>query len=729
MAGLVTRRTQLPADHRTPAAARAVVRAAIAEAALPELLDEALLLTTELSTNGVVHAGTEIELDVLADSEGLTVTVTDFAPGPAPERADWARTAQAALRQASHPLAGPADLSEHGRGLALVDHFATSWGVIRRPAGKGVWFRLDRGGTGTGTGASGGPAGTVPRHGAPSPAELARLAGPVPAGVDPATGGHPELVPHVLSGWLLSRACAIAGAQGGQVLLDRGDGQGAATVAEVGQPGPSGADPGSRNPSPTGPGEVRAALPLSRPWRGDLVLYTAAAPGPYAQVVAQLAADRLGLTLENDRLRDADLRRRSWLTFLAEASELLAQSLDVDLTMALIPRLLVPRLGQWCAVYAVDDWDQPRLASATHVDETALADLLEQIAATGRQPAPQHQGDTRVSVRRPAPADTWAPTAPMGRLREAVRTGATVPLPAPVDGFALPLIARSQRLGVLAVGRHWDHRQDPAELAILEDLTRRAALALDNARIHAERRRIAQTLQQSLLPPVLPRVAGLAFGAEYVPTVGDAAVGGDFYDVVAMPDGRWLLVIGDVSGKGVQAATVTGLVRDVVRILVREGKPLPEMLVRINETLVERGAGRYCTLAIAAVAPPVTGPAEVELYLSGHDRPLLVDADGKTDFVGTPGTALGLLPDVATPGTTVLLGPGATLVFCTDGVTDRRRGGDMYGLGRWQAAAGPLAGYAVDVVAARLRAAVLGFSTEPPRDDIAILALRNDIAP
>jgi len=701
VAGLVTRSAQLPADHHTPAAARAVVRAAALAAGLADLLDEAVLLTTELSTNGVVHAGTPIELDVLADRDGLTVTVTDFSTGPEPERTGWAHQARARLRHTGGAAPPAAELAEHGRGLALVDHLATSWGVTTRPGGTGVWFRLDR----AAPPADGRP---DPADGSPpSAAELARLVGPVPAGVDPSVSGHPELAPHVLSGWLLSRACAVAGARGGQVLLDRGDGQGTVPVAEVGRP-------------PDGTGEIRATLPVSRPWRGELVLATGPAPGRYAQVVAQLVADRLGLTLENDRLRGSDLRRQNWLTYLAEASELLAQSLDAELTMALVPRLLVPRLGQWCAVYTVDDWGQPRLASAAHQDEAALPELLGRLT-------PEPAGRTRSG--QPDPTGDAGPAPALDRLREAVRTGATVPLPAPVEGLAVPLVARAQRLGVLAVGRHADHRQDPQEMAILADLARRAALALDNARIHGERRRVAQTLQQSLLPPALPRVPGLAFGAEYVPTVGDAAVGGDFYDVVAIPDGRWLLVIGDVSGKGVQAATVTGLVRDVVRILVREGKPLPELLVRVNETLVERGGGRYCTLAVAAVAPPVRGPAEVELYLAGHDRPLLVGADGKSEFVGTPGTALGLLPEVSTTGTHLWLPPGATLVFCTDGVTDRRSGTEMYGLARWRSAAGPLAGYAVDVVAARLRAAVLGFSTEPPRDDIAILALRNDLAP
>src|SRR3989440_2198609 len=442
-------------------------------------------------------------------------------------------------------------------------------------------------------------------------------------------------------------------------------------------------------------------MPVSWPWRAELVLTPAEAPSPYARTLAELMAERLGLALENERLRRTDLRRQAWLTFLAEVSELLAQSLDIELTLALVPRLVVPRLGAWCAIYGADEWGDPKFAAAAHVDETLVNHLVEQLAGVG-------------------------PDGPMSRLREAVRTGAQTALPAPVDGIAVPLVARGQRLGLLVVGRHPDLRQDAEEFAILDDVARRAALAIDNARIHAERRRVAQTLQQSLLPPALPTVDGIGFGAEYVPTVGDADVGGDFYDLVPMPAGRWLVVIGDVSGKGVHAATVTRLVRDVIRVLVRDGRPVPDIMARINETLVERGSGRYCTLAMAAVGRGGQGQLDVILHLAGHDRPVLVGADGKASFVGSPGTALGLLPQVKSPSAAVSLAPGDTMVLYTDGITERRRGGELFGLERLRDAAGTLAGFSADVAASRLRAAALAFSPEAPRDDIAILALRNE---
>lgn len=666
------RRVRLPADRRTPAAARALVRSVLAEADLHELLNEALLLTTELTTNAVEHARTELDIEVQADPAGLTVTVTDFASGPVDELLVGVRNTTSDITE----------VAERGRGLLLVDHFASRWGTTYLPTGKGVWFRLDRPGVGAATR----PAGMTPATpadadgGTPSAAAMSELmqTNPDPYADDP--------LPEFAAG-LLTRVAEMVGAAGGVVRLDRGDGQGSQVLARYG-----------RQPR-EGNELLRVPLAVHRPYAGELELD--AAPSAYARPLAVLAGERLSLHLENDRLRRADVRRSAWLTFLAEASELLAQSLDVELTMALVPQLVVPRLGQWCAVHTTDEWGRLRLAAASHADEALLPQLHRVLQETG-------------------------PDSIQSRLREASRSAAQVPLGAPMEGFAVPLIARGQRLGTLAVGRHQRHRHDPDEVSVLEDVARRAALAIENARIHAERRRVAQTLQQSLLPPVLPVVEGIGFAAEYVPTGDEAEVGGDFYDVVPLPDGRWLVVIGDVSGKGVQAAAVTGLVRDVIRVLVGDGKPLPEVLGRLNETLVERGGGRYCTLALAAVGPGDGDQLDVSLHLAGHDRPVLLHGGGGAGFVGTGGTALGLLDAIATPTAEIALKPGDALIFYTDGVTERRRGRELFGTDRLRESAAPLAGYSADVVAARLRATAIAFSVEPPRDDIAVLVLRND---
>ncbi|HEX6500423.1 MAG TPA: SpoIIE family protein phosphatase [Micromonosporaceae bacterium] len=666
------------------------------EADLTDLLDEALLLTTELSTNSVVHAGTELDVQVVADAAGVTVTVSDFdadsyrllAATPRPRRPAQANARGGAVGGSDVATgeipAAPVELTERGRGLMLVDHFATSWGTTHFSSGKRVWFRLARPGDGGGDG--GGTDHSGVEDAAPEPAQLSAAALTTFAELDRWAVEHGA---GTLATDLLRRLCGILGCSGGMVLLDQGDGHGIRDVASYGVP------PGDSDPT------LRVPLPLNRPWRGELRIAAISPENPFASPLATLAAERLALVLENDRLRHTDLKRQGWLTFLAEASALLAQSLDVDLTLALIPQLVVPRLGPWCAVHAADEWGELRLASATHLDEAATGDLVKQLEREE----------------------------PRAKLRGTLRSGQRASLAGPVEGLVLPLAARGQRLGTLTVGRHADRRQDSEEIFIIEDLAGRAALALDNARIHAERRRVAVTLQQSLLPPTLPSVNWVRFAAEYEPTGVDADVGGDFYDVLPLPRDRWLMVLGDVSGKGVAAAAVTGLVRDVIRVLARDDRPLPDLLTRVNEALIERGNGRYCTLVLASLTPGPGSRVHVRLHLAGHERPVLVAATGRASPVGNPGTALGLLDRVKSPPEDLILYPGDTLVFFTDGVTERRRGAEMFGVDRLRTALAGLAGLPAEAVAARLRSAVLGFSPEEPRDDIAIVVARNELLP
>jgi phosphoserine phosphatase RsbU/P len=675
----IVRRLMLPAELRSPGVARSAVRSVAVEAGLGDLLDEAQLLTTELVTNAVLHAGTDVTVEVLADPTGLTITVLDAVPGPFL----GTRTPDAEV---------PDDYidEERGRGLLLVNRLAARWGTVHHPDGKGVWFHL-------------------PHPQAAPPAAL--MPWPV---VDPLTAlgaltDGVDLADQLEE--LLRRLAYATGASGTVVLVDDGEGLGPRAIAAHGASVPA-------------DGSVRVPLRLTRPWRGELAL---AAPGPGLRSIGNwpgaggasegpgaragrasassaappgddpliaLAAERIGLLLENHRLRRTDLARRGWLTFLAEAADLLAQSLDVQLTLALIPRLVVPRLGMWCAVHVLHDDGELRLVATTHSDESAVPKLLDLLDAARPQ------------------------------FLEALGVEAPVPLAAPAEGVAVALVARGQQIGTIAVGRDPDGRQGPDEIAAIEDFARRAALAIDNNRIHAERRAVATELQRSLLPPQLPRIHGIDLGAEYVPAGEAMDVGGDFYDIVSLPDGRWLAVIGDVSGKGVQAAIVTGLVRDVTRALVRDGRPVAETLARLNETLVERGGGRFCTLALAVLSRRPDGAVDAALHLAGHDQTVLVHADGDTRLVGRCGTALGLLPTIKSPVEQLVLRPGDMLIFTTDGVTERRHRGVLFGIDRLRSEASTLAGFPAEVVAARLRTAAVAFSPEPPRDDIAVLTVR-----
>jgi len=723
---------RLPADHRSPAAARAAVRSVLTEAGLTSLLDEALLLTTELSTNGVIHAGTELDVEILADDAGVTVTVTDFRGGPleaamSPVTGDLVGALPATTGSGGGRglrLDPPEQYAERGRGLLLVDQFASSWGTTHHPAGKGVWFRLDLS-----------PDKSPPdRDGAAGPPATGRV--PSAEAVSWLLGVPEEVRANLdleqLVSELLLRLCEVVGATGGTVRLDRGDGAGETTLASYGTPDP--------------PLPLVIPLAVGGPLRGRLSL--AGGTDPATTALSRLTAERIAVAIEADRLREDDHRRRGWVRYLAEVGELLAQSLDTDLTIALVPQLVVPRLGRWCAVHVTDGYGMPKLAACTHIDETCLPVLKRLLGGPGGAagvsggaaaampglpgaPPPSNVDLGRVPYERePGAADDGGVIL---RLDELARGEASaVTLGRPAEGVAVPLTARGQVLGTLSVGRPVDRLHGPDDVAVIEDVARRAALAIDNARIHAERKRIAQAFQAALLPSALPVATGVRFGAEYVPASTGTDVGGDFYDVLELTPDRWLVSIGDVCGKGAQAAAITGLVRDVLRVMVLDGRPLARAIELLNRTMVEQhDDGRFCTIAAALVSRAPDGYLDAELCLAGHDSPVLLRPDCSTEFVGGGGTAVGLLDVMRLDTTTIRLAPGDTLVFYTDGVTERRRGtgtvtpDHLYGHERLRTELSALAGRPPAALAARLRAAVLAFSPEPPRDDIAILAVSN----
>jgi serine phosphatase RsbU (regulator of sigma subunit) len=645
------------------------------ETHLPEMLDDALLLATELTTNAVLHAGTDLDVTINVDATRVHVAVADGHRGELP-----VLDTTSAIRR---------PLLSHGRGLILVDQIATRWGVVHDSSGKSVWFDIERS--------------DLLSHGVPRPKRPRRAARGGTAQLDPSrprddlaaaegailVGAETWLGTAVATDLaqfakqLVGEVSAAADAAV-ELVLDRADGRGDIEVARAGGAKDQTAEP------------VRIPLPLAPPAHGALIVRAATFP-PHARQIALLGAHAFAIMVDNDRLRAADLRRRAEVAFITGASDLLAQSLEIDLTMALVPRLFVPRLGEWCAVLRCFDDGPPVVVSAAHAREAQTV-------------AVRHALDLAANKR---------------VLADARIPGQHSTLSTALDGVAVPLIVRGQRLGVLAVGRPRGRRHDTDELAVIVDLARRTALALDNAQLHEERRAATDTLQQALLPPALPHVDGVRFAAEYIPAIGTVDVGGDFYDILEMPDGRWLMVLGDVSGKGVAAAAITGLVRNVMRVLVREGRPVPEILVRINEELAEQGSGRFATLAVAAV--DAGGPTvRAEIYLAGHERPIVVRTSGVTEAVGHNGSALGLLPRINIVAADVMMSPGDTLVFFTDGVTERRRGAELFGLHRTHEVLAPLAGHDADIVAARLRSATIAFSPETPRDDIAILTMRNE---
>lgn len=195
------------------------------------------------------------------------------------------------------------------------------------------------------------------------------------------------------------------------------------------------------------------------------------------------------------------------------------------------------------------------------------------------------------------------------------------------------------------------------------------SLANDNARLYAEQRHIAETLQLSLLPQQLDAPAGVDVAARYWPAGEASLIGGDFYDVFRVDDRRWAVVIGDVCGKGIEAAAITGLVRHTARASARTSVSPSTVLRDIHDALSDHRPTTFCTVCFLYVHELQGGRRQITLSLGGHPRPLLRRADGAVAEIGEPGTLLGLIPPVLAD-VAATVEPGDTIVLYTDGLTD-----------------------------------------------------------
>ncbi|MGV4987636.1 SpoIIE family protein phosphatase [Streptomyces sp. NRAIS4] len=585
-------RATLPGSPLAPGSARALVRAALAEA--PEvaarLVDDALAVVSELITNAVVHAGTDVEIDWrLEESGAFVVEVSDRHPSRAPR----------------DPLGGEGsyDTAEYGRGLRLVTTLAESWGVTYRVGAKTVWARLPPGGV-----------------------------------EDPDT------------------------------------------------------------PAPDAALEVAEDL-APQPHRAD---------------------------------GDRDWLGRGALSFLAEASDLLAGQLDENLVTALTGQLIVPRLADWCAVWLEDEATVRGGAGGGpdrvwHASENRIEEL--RCALEKEPPCPR---DGLRSGPEPYP---W-PGHALG--------------PQGADGTALAyrLIAGGRPLGTLVIGRCGLLGFPDEVTGLIEDLGRRVALAIGAARQYARQATISAVLQRGLLPGAVAQIPGVSSALVYEPC-DKGGPSGDFYDLFPAGDGRWCFAVGDVQGKGPEAAVVIGLARPWLRLLAREGYRVADVLDRLNQLLLDdatEAADAAARALVAAggrpVAPgdgpqtrflsllygeltPYDGGVRCTLASAGHPLPLVLSPDGTVRTAARPQTLLGVVEDETYTSETLDLRPGESLLCVTDGVTERRSGSRQFddGDGLARALSG-CAGLSADLIAERIRRLVHDFGGGLPEDDLALLVLQ-----
>ncbi|MCC9704267.1 SpoIIE family protein phosphatase [Streptomyces sp. MNU76] len=735
----------LPGGPLAPGAARRFVGSALAEWAeldLPgtaalsaRLVEDALVVVSELVTNAVVHAGTDVELlcrlgrDDPASAGWLLVEVSDHHPS---------RAVRDEGAERPYLVERPYGAAEYGRGLRLVAALSEAWGITYRTGMKTVWARLSVDGAMAVEDAFGAYGGDVSGVGA----EAARAY----AGDEEVRG--------------LDDAPTYAGVE------DAGESGGARAYA--GRVGDGGEGVREQGPDPL-----------------DLV-----APEP-----------------RQHGERDREWLNRGALSFLAEASDLLAGQLDEDLVAALAGQLLVPRLADWCAVWLEDEglgWrggdgslgPAPRLARVWHGSEDRLEELRR---ALERNPPrlPDSVRSRAVPVPWPEPGEEGRPVG--ASAEEALGASAEGPSGASADGpvqepggrlerepdgggplrerggdfergrgggpvrecegapaqeceggaaLAYRLIAGGRPLGTLVIGRAGLLRFPDEVTGLVEDLSRRIALSIGAARRYARQVTISRVLQRGLLPGAVAEIPGVSSALVYEPC-DKGGPSGDFYDLFPAGRGRWCFAIGDVQGKGPEAAVVIGLARPWLRLLAREGYGVADVLDRLNHLLLDDATEAADAAARALVTAgdpglvdpdasqtrflsllygelvPVPGGVRCTLASAGHPLPLLLGPDGDVRTVAEPQTLLGVIEDTEYVSETFELRCGDTLLCVTDGVTERRSGPRMFDDGDGLAAAlSDCAGLDAQLIAERIRRLVHEFGERPPDDDLALLVLR-----
>jgi serine phosphatase RsbU (regulator of sigma subunit) len=410
--------------------------------------------------------------------------------------------------------------------------------------------------------------------------------------------------------------------------------------------------------------------------------------------------------------------------FLAEAGVLLDQSLDFDTTLADLARLTVPGLADWCSIDVPGPEGHLRNVVIVHRDparEAAAKSVVERYpprpdgvvgsAHVMRTGAAEFHPVVSAELLEQLAVDAEH----LERLREqGISSALTVPLP-----------ARGRILGAMTLATEGQRRLSEHDLTLALELGARAGLSVDNARMYGDRAHVAQTLQASLLPPQLPPVPGMRVAARYRPAGEGVEVGGDFYDVFPAGPDRWVMVVGDVCGKGAEAAAVTALARYTLRADAGRALSPREALTRLNAAMLrQQEDGRFLTLAYAVLSHEAGG-ARLVVACAGHPPPVLLRNGRGSALLGHPGSLLGVFDDPSFVERSVILEPGDSAVFYTDGVTEGNPGSRMTPDELADRLA-PHGHKAPDEVAREVERAALGQDGEMLRDDVAVLVTQRD---
>jgi PAS domain S-box-containing protein len=414
--------------------------------------------------------------------------------------------------------------------------------------------------------------------------------------------------------------------------------------------------------------------------------------------------------------KTAELRER----FLVRATETLMSSLDYQQTLRNVAWLAVPEIADWCAINLIDESGAPRRVVVAHPDPGKLA-LAERLQRYEPEILDPERGMGRVihtgvaelypEITDDLLEDIATDEEHLALLREVGFRSALL----------VPLRARGRTFGALTlVTAESLRRFDDSDKEFAQQLASRAAIAVENARLATARREIAETLQRSLLPDAVPSIPGWEAATMYraASASDEVEVGGDFYDFIETPAG-WIVLLGDVTGRGVEAAAMTALVRHGARFLAKHEHSPSSILARLDEALRERHLLSLCSVLCVRLE----GDGFV-MSSAGHPAPLLVRDDGRMREIGGSGPLLGGWEGSTWEDRTVSVGLDETLLMYTDGVTDTRGESGRFGPRRLRRLLAEHAGESPAEVLFQLGSALDRFQVEGYSDDTGAVALR-----
>ncbi|WP_306947736.1 PP2C family protein-serine/threonine phosphatase [Streptomyces sp. B4I13] len=412
------------------------------------------------------------------------------------------------------------------------------------------------------------------------------------------------------------------------------------------------------------------------------------------------------------------------LTLLAEATTALSSTLDPYEALRRVCRILVPGLADWCAVDLLEEGNRPHRVCVVHRDPNALnaglTGLLPNVpeAPVGPLARVLHGAGPLLLNAAGIPSPEQAASPLQARQLELFhQLGADTAIVA-------PLRARRQVLGALTIARTTEHAAlTSGDLALVEDLAHRIALAMDNARLHSEAQRIAERLQRSLLPR-LPQVEHLQLGARYVPAATTAEVGGDWYDCFALPAEQTALIIGDVTGHDLRAAVTMSQLRNMLRGIACDRQEPPGHILRRLDLAVDilyPHTTATCIYALLERDDEGETTWTMKFSSAGHPPPLLITDQGDTRFLEDGhGPLLGVDARYRRPYATEILPARSIVLLYTDGLVERRGESLSTGLTRLRQHAAALSGEPLDTFCDELLAGL----APNHADDVALLAAR-----